>query len=70
MSETWHWDKFRLGGIKSFVSGYASVFKLYGGIEVPDWSRGPERDAQAWARDWANIGGDIRMAMDKIGHEG
>jgi|TergutMp193P3_1026864.scaffolds.fasta_scaffold197499_2 hypothetical protein len=55
-----------VGGLSSFFSGFVSAFNLRGEIDVPDWSHGPERDAEAWARDWANIGADFRRAMDRV----
>ena len=45
--------------LKSFFSGYASAFDLWGNsIAVPDFSRGFERDFLAFKRDWQKIGLD------------
>jgi hypothetical protein len=56
---------------ESFSRGYASAFNIMGGgIEMPDLSRGFERDAAALAGDWRRIGQGIRSAMDRVAADG
>jgi hypothetical protein len=54
----------------NFISGFISAFDICGGRnEIPDFTRGFERDTEALRGDWRRIGGDIRRAMDLVGNE-
>jgi hypothetical protein len=58
--------------LKAFLSGWTSIFDLTGGVEqwlpnFPDFSNGPEQDANALAGDWQQVGNDLRKAMDYVG---
>jgi hypothetical protein len=52
----------------AFWKGWFSVFQPpYGfSIELPDLDRGAERDIEAIAGDWRQVGDDIRWAMAQI----
>jgi hypothetical protein len=55
----------------AFWQGFASSFDLFGRtfIEVPDLSRGFERDREALAGDWRRVGNDLRKAMNQVARE-
>ncbi|GHV88777.1 hypothetical protein AGMMS50267_11370 [Spirochaetia bacterium] len=55
-----------------FLKGFASAFDITGTafIEIPDFSTGLQRDGQALRQDWRRIGGDLRSAMNQVGHAG
>jgi hypothetical protein len=52
----------------AFWKGWFSVFQpLYGiSLKLPDLDRGPERDVEAIASDWRQVGDDLRWAMGQI----
>jgi hypothetical protein len=52
----------------AFWKGWFSVFQPVCGIplELPDLDRGPERDIEAIASDWRQVGDDLRWAMAQI----
>jgi hypothetical protein len=55
---------------KAFIAGWASSFDYMNGgsrIEVPDFSRGFERDAAALAGDWRKVGDDLRRSIALVG---
>jgi len=55
------------GAARSFLRGYVSVFDVVGGgIEVPDVSRGFEKDTEVLAEDWNRVGQDLKWAMDQV----
>jgi hypothetical protein len=50
----------------AFLDGFRSAFSMCGGNwPIPDLSTGPARDAAALAGDWANVGIDLQVAMDR-----
>jgi hypothetical protein len=55
----------------AFWQGFASSFDLSGRtfLEMPDLSRGFERDREALAGDWRRIGNDLRKAMNQVARE-
>jgi hypothetical protein len=54
----------------NFISGAISAFDISGGrFEIPDFTRGFERDTEALRGDWNRIGGDIRRAMELVANE-
>ena len=52
----------------AFWKGWFSVFQPPYGIsfELPYLDRGPERDCEAIAGDWQQVGDDLRWAMGQI----
>jgi hypothetical protein len=52
----------------AFWNGWFSVFQPPYGIplELPDLDRGPERDIEAIASDWRQVGDDLRWAMAQM----
>jgi hypothetical protein len=52
----------------AFWKGWFSVFQPpYGvSLELPDLDRGPERDIEALASDWRQVGDDLRWAMAQM----
>lgn len=54
--------------LKAVVRGWASIFDLSGSIafSLPDYHKGPARDARALRGDWENTGHDIRRGMDLV----
>lgn len=62
-----------LSPVRSFLRGYASAFDcLHGGgrVAAPDSFGGPEQDAAALAGDWAQVGQDLRRAMNQVAANG
>ena len=54
----------------NFISGAISAFNISGGrSEIPDFTRGFERDTEALRGDWNRIGCDIRRAMELVANE-
>ncbi|MDR2580085.1 MAG: hypothetical protein LBC85_03720 [Fibromonadaceae bacterium] len=52
--------------LKNFLSGYASAFDMWGNsVNVPDFSRGFERDYLALKSDWEKVGKDIGKGIAK-----
>ncbi|MDR1216176.1 MAG: hypothetical protein LBK25_05810 [Treponema sp.] len=59
-------------GFKAFLKGLVSIFDITGQSflrSLPDFSGGFERDAQALAGDWRQVGQDMRSAMNKVSQE-
>jgi hypothetical protein len=54
--------------VNAFWKGWFSAFQpLFGtSIELPDLDRGAERDIEAIASDWRQVGDDIRWAMSQV----
>jgi hypothetical protein len=52
---------------ESFFRGYFSAFDISGSslIEIPDFSSGPQRDAQALRNDWKVVGKDLAHALEE-----
>jgi hypothetical protein len=65
-----HTEKRKTHGT-AFLQGFASSFDLSGRafLEMPDLSRGFERDWEALAGDWQRIGNDMRKAMNQVACE-
>ena len=56
--------------IKAFLKGFFSVFDITGKtFGFPDYSKGNSLDREAIAKDWINVGNDIRKAMGIIINE-
>jgi hypothetical protein len=57
--------------LPAFLKGFASAFDITGQtlLDLPDFSAGFQRDAEALRRDWQRVGNDLRMAMDSFAHE-
>jgi hypothetical protein len=57
--------------LPTFLTGFASAFDITGQtlLDIPDFSTGFQRDAQALQGDWQRVGNDIRKAMDCFAHE-
>ena len=54
-----------------FWKGWLSGFQPFYGVPVdlPDLDRGFERDVEAIASDWQQVGNDLRWAMGQLEHE-
>jgi len=52
--------------LRSFLDGFVSAFDLTGGSSGRSGSDGFERDAEAIADDWRQVGDDLRAAMGQI----
>ena len=53
-----------------FLKGLASAFDITGQtFTFPDLSGGFERDRQALAGDWQQVGNDLRKAMNQAAYE-
>jgi hypothetical protein len=52
----------------AFWRGWLSTFDLSGQsfISMPDLENGMERDREAIASDWRNVGDDLRWAMNQV----
>jgi len=51
--------------LPTFLKGFASAFDITGQtlLDIPDFSRGFQRDAEALRGDWQRVGSDIKQAM-------
>jgi hypothetical protein len=57
--------------LKNFAYGFASAFDLCGSaLQVPDLSKGFERDALALSGDWWLVGQTIRNSMNQVALHG
>jgi hypothetical protein len=54
--------------LSNVLDGWASIFDLSGSISksLPDYEKGPARDAAALRGDWIKTGSDIRRGMDLL----
>jgi len=57
--------------IPTFLKGFASAFDITGQtlLNIPDFTAGFQRDAEAIRGDWRQIGGDIQKSMDCFARE-
>jgi len=57
--------------LPAFLKGFASAFDISGLtlLEIPDFTTGFQRDAEALRGDWRMVGSDIRKSMDSVVHE-
>jgi len=57
--------------LPTFLKGFASAFDITGRsmLDIPDFSTGFRRDAEALKGDWRMVGNDVRKAMDGFARE-
>jgi len=56
--------------LPTFLKGFASAFDITGQtmLDIPDFSKGFQRDAEALRGDWQRVENDLRKAMGQIAY--